>query len=127
GFARQARNAHNKRMGHLASLLEKHGVIVLASFISPYRSSRAAARSFCRNFFEIYLSARLPECEGRDVKGHYRRARAGRLPKFTGIGDGYEPPLKPELSIDTGHQTPEASFERLRPLLDRLARGVRRK
>jgi adenylylsulfate kinase len=85
GFSREERNLHNKRIGFMASLLEKHGVLVLASFVSPYSEGRKAARALCRNFVEIHVSTSLDECEKRDVKGLYRRARNGELQGFTGI------------------------------------------
>jgi adenylylsulfate kinase-like enzyme len=85
----------------MAGLLEKHGVCVVASFVSPYRESRRFVRSLCRNFIEIYVSTSLEECERRDVKGLYARARRGEIENFTGISDPYEPPENPEIIIDT--------------------------
>ena len=102
GFTKDERQAHIRRMGFLAGLLEKHGVVVLASFVSPYEESRQFARRQCRKFIEVYLSTSLAECERRDVKGLYARARRGEIARFTGITDPYEPPLNPELVMDTG-------------------------
>ena len=101
GFSREQRNDHLKRVGYLAALLEKHGVTVIASFVSPYAESRLFTRKLCRKFIEVYVSTPLPECERRDVKGLYRKARGGKIKNFTGISDPYEAPLKPELEIDT--------------------------
>ena len=101
GFTREERDQHIRRIGFLASLLEKHGVIVVASFVSPYREARAFVRGLCRNFIEVHVATPLAECERRDVKGLYAKARRGEIPRFTGVSDPYEPPHKPELTIDT--------------------------
>jgi adenylylsulfate kinase len=76
-------------------------VTVIASFVSPYRNSREFIRQLCGNFAEIYVATPLDECERRDVKGLYARARRGEIKNFTGIDDPYEPPEKPELALDT--------------------------
>jgi adenylylsulfate kinase len=101
GFTRPERDAHIRRMGFVASLLEKHGVFVVASFVSPYAEARDFARGLCRSFVEVYVSTPLDECERRDVKGLYARARRGDIKNFTGIDDPYEPPGRPELTLDT--------------------------
>ncbi|MBI3544197.1 MAG: adenylyl-sulfate kinase [Deltaproteobacteria bacterium] len=101
GFSREEREEHIKRVAYLASRLEKNGVFVVVSLISPYEASRDFARGICENFFEIYLSTPLGECERRDPKGLYRKARSGEVKDFTGITAPYEPPKKPELTIDT--------------------------
>ncbi|MGH7561598.1 MAG: adenylyl-sulfate kinase [Gemmatimonadales bacterium] len=101
GFTRSDREAHVRRIGFLASRLERHGVFVVASFVSPYEESRRFVRDLCRSFVEVYVSTPLKECERRDVKGLYARARRGEITNFTGIDDPYEPPRRPELEIDT--------------------------
>jgi adenylylsulfate kinase len=101
GFSHEERHQHVRRMGFMAGLLNAHGVFVVASFISPYRESRDYARSRARRFFEIHIATPLAECERRDVKGLYARARRGEIKSFTGISDPYEPPLCPELTLDT--------------------------
>lgn len=101
GFTREEREEHLRRTGYLASRLEAHGVTVVASFVSPYRESRGFIRRLCRNFVEIYVSTPMEECERRDVKGLYARARRGEIKNFTGIDDPYEPPEHPELTLDT--------------------------
>ncbi len=117
GFTREDRHEHNRRMAFLASRLEHHGVIVLASFVSPYRASRAFARSLTRRFIEVHVATPLEECERRDVKGLYARARRGEITGFTGLDDPYEPPEAAELTIDTrGTSVDEAS----RRILERL-------
>lgn len=113
GFSKKDRDEHVRRMGYLASILERNGVAVIASFISPYRESRDFVRSLCRNFVEVYVSTSLSECEKRDVKGLYRRARAGEIRSFTGIDDPYEAPLSPEITIDTAGEEVGKSLERL--------------
>jgi adenylylsulfate kinase len=105
GFTRIDRDEHIKRVGFMASILEKHGVIVIASFISPYREARRFVRNMCTNFIEGYVQAPLDVCENRDVKGLYSKARAGRIQNFTGIDDPYEEPQNPELIINTDIQT----------------------
>jgi adenylylsulfate kinase len=101
GFTRPERDAHVKRVGFLASRLEHHGVFVICALISPFVESRAYVRGLCRRFVEIHVSTPLAECERRDVKGLYRRARSGQIANFTGVQDPYEPPDAPELRIDT--------------------------
>jgi adenylylsulfate kinase len=80
---------------------------VVASFVSPYRDSRDFIRKLCPGFLEIYVATPLEECERRDVKGLYARARRGEIRNFTGIDDPYEAPERPELTIDTGALTVE--------------------
>jgi adenylylsulfate kinase len=101
GFTRAEREEHLRRTGYLASRLAAHGVTVVASLVSPYRESRDFIRKLCREFVEIYVATPLEECERRDVKGLYARARRGELRNFTGIDDPYESPENPELTLDT--------------------------
>ncbi len=101
GFSREEREEHLRRTGYMASRLAAHGVTVVASFVSPYRESRDFIRKLCRDFVEIYVATPLDECERRDVKGLYARARRGEIRNFTGIDDPYEPPEHPELTLDT--------------------------
>jgi len=109
GFSRAQRDEHIKRVGFMASILEKHGVIVVASFISPYRQARRFVRDMCSNFIEVYVQAPLDVCEKRDVKGLYTRARAGQIKNFTGLDDPYEEPQNLELIINTDEQTVDES------------------
>ena len=101
GFTREEREEHLRRTGYMAGRLAAHGVTVVASFVSPYRDSRAFIRRHCPEFVEIFVSTSLEECERRDVKGLYARARRGEIRNFTGIDDPYEPPEDPELTLDT--------------------------
>jgi bifunctional enzyme CysN/CysC len=122
GFTREERHEHNRRVAFLASRLEHHGVIVVASFVSPYRESRAFARSLAQRFAEVHVATPIEECERRDIKGLYARARRGEIARFTGIDDPYEPPLDPELTIDTSEVSAE---EASRQILEWLRRGER--
>ncbi len=122
GFSREERDAHIRRVGFLASKLEQHGVTVVASFVSPYAASRDFVRGLCRNFLEVHVSTPLAECERRDVKGLYARARRGELRQFTGIDDPYEAPMRPELVVDTSAISVEAAGREVLRLLDQ--RGV---
>jgi adenylylsulfate kinase len=120
GFTRADRDAHVRRVGFLASKLEKHGIFVVASLVSPYAESRAFARRLCRRFVEVYVATPLEECERRDAKGLYARARRGEIAQFTGIDDPYEPPAQPELTIDTRAVSVD---EACRLILGRLGEG----
>ena len=101
GFTREDREAHVRRVGFLASRLEHHGVTVSCALISPYAASRDWVRGTCRQFVEIHVATPLSECERRDVKGLYRRARRGEIVHFTGIDDPYEPPTHADLTVNT--------------------------
>ena len=101
GFTRAERDEHLRRTGYMASRLAEHGVTVVASFVSPYQESRDFIRRLCRRFIEVYVATPLEECERRDPKGLYVRARRGEIRNFTGIDDPYEPPERPELTLDT--------------------------
>ena len=101
GFTREEREEHLRRTGYMASRLAAHGVTVVASLVSPYQESRDFIRRLCPGFLEIYVATPLEECERRDVKGLYARARRGEIRNFTGIDDPYEPPEHPELMLDT--------------------------
>lgn len=104
GFSREDRDENVRRIGYVASLLSKHGVIVLVAAIAPYRATRDEVRRRCSAFLEVYVNAPLNVCEARDVKGLYRKARAGEVLQFTGVSDPYEPPLTPDLECRTGEE-----------------------
>ena len=121
GFTRAEREEHLRRTGYMASRLAAHGVTVVASFVSPYRESRDFIRRLCPGFVEIFVSTPLEECERRDVKGLYARARRGEIRNFTGIDDPFETPERPELVLDTRTFTVEQSVSAvLERLGDRL-------
>ena len=111
GFSPEDRTENIRRIGEVAKLFTEAGVIVFTSFISPYRADRDAVRALMPegDFVEVFVDASLETCEGRDVKGLYKKARAGEIPEFTGISAPYEEPEKPELVVDTGDQNIEQS------------------
>ena len=119
GFTREERDTHVRRVGFLASKLEQHGVFVVASFVSPYRDSRAFVRGLCSSFIEVHVATPLEECERRDVKGLYAKARRGEIRNFTGIDDPYEPPSNPELVIDTREVSVEEAANRVLRILEK--------
>jgi adenylyl-sulfate kinase len=105
GFSKDDRNENVRRIGFVAEVLARQGVIALVSAISPYRETRDEVRSRISNFLEVYVNAPLDVCEERDVKGLYRKARSGEIAQFTGINDPYEPPLRPEVECRTDLET----------------------
>lgn len=110
-FSKQDRDINIGRIGFVAHLLARNGVKVICAAISPYRSVRDQVRALAGDFVEVYVDTPLPECEKRDVKGLYARARAGEIKDFTGVDDPYEPPLNPEVHIFTPGCSPqEAAF-----------------
>jgi len=111
GFGPADRTENIRRIGEVAKLFCDAGLIVFTSFISPYRADRDAVRALMPpgDFIEVFVDASVETCEGRDVKGLYRRARAGEIPEFTGISAPYEAPLYPELVLDTNRQTVDES------------------
>jgi len=117
GFDRVARHEHLRRMGFIASRLEKHEVIVVASFISPYRESRQQVRLMCQNFYEIYLSTPLEICQLRDPKGLYKQAKEGKITNLTGIQDPYEVPEAPDLILDTSKVSIDRARDKILDLM----------
>ena len=113
GFSKEERNLHIQRVGSLASILEKNGTVVVASFISPYAETRDFVRTLCQSFIEIFMATPLEECEKRDNKGLYKKARKGEIKYFTGIDDPYEVPTNPEMIIDTTNESVEKSAEKI--------------
>jgi adenylylsulfate kinase len=109
GFSKEDRDTNIRRIGFVASLLARNGVVAVTAAISPYRNVRDEMRSRIEHFVEIHVATSLEACEDRDVKGLYAKARAGEIPEFTGISDPYEPPLDPEIRVDTNGHTPEES------------------
>lgn len=128
GFSREDRNENIRRIGFIAELLARNGVVVLVSAISPYRAIRDEIRhKSSASFVEVYVSAPLDVCEQRDPKGLYRKARSGELRQVTGIDDPYEPPIGPEITCPTHEEPVEASVDRvlctLWPLLSSKSAG----
>ncbi len=106
GFAPEDRTENIRRIGEVSKLFTDAGVIVFTSFISPYREDRDKVREIMADgdFLEVHVAADVEACEARDVKGLYKKARAGEIPEFTGISAPYEAPEKPELVIESGSQ-----------------------
>ena len=114
GFSREDRAENVRRIGWVASLLARNGVIVLASVISPYRDDRDAVRDMHEGrFVEVHVATPVDVCAERDVKGLYAKQRAGELSGLTGVDDPYEPPLRPEVVVPTHQQSVDESVELL--------------
>ena len=102
GFSARDRHENVRRAGEVAALLADAGLVVLVALISPFASDRDAARRVGGSSFrEVFVKASVGTCEGRDPRGLYRRARAGEIPEFTGVSSPYEPPVTPDLIIDS--------------------------
>ncbi|MEY2831746.1 MAG: hypothetical protein RLZZ574_1004 [Cyanobacteriota bacterium] len=101
GFSKEDRDTNIRRIGFVAKLLARNGVIVLVPVISPYRAIREEMRANIDNFLEVFVNAPISVCEERDVKGLYKQVRAGKIRQFTGIDDPYEPPTHPEVECRT--------------------------
>lgn len=115
GFSAEDRKENIRRIGEVAKLFADAGVITITAFISPYREDRDNARKLLPEgkFLEVYVKCPLEKCEERDVKGLYKRARAGEIKEFTGISAPYEPPVNPELVINTDELSLDESVELL--------------
>lgn len=112
GFSKKDRDINVRRIGFVAHLLARNGVKVITAAISPYRAIRAEVRELAAgDFLEVYVATPLEECERRDVKGLYARTRRGEMSGLTGIDAPYEPPMNPEITIETSVQTPGESAE----------------
>jgi len=117
GFSREDRDANIRRIGYVAKLLTRNGVVVISAAISPYRAVRDEVRREIGAFVEVHVKASLEECVRRDTKGLYARALAGEIAQFTGVSDPYEEPLAPELVVDTDREDVTSSATRV---IDRL-------
>jgi adenylylsulfate kinase len=115
GFSIKDREENIRRIGEMAKLFMEAGVIVLTAFISPFRADRERVRGMVEqgDFIEIYCDAPIEICEARDVKGIYKKARAGLIPEFTGITSPYEVPQNPELTLNTGEVGLEACVQQV--------------
>jgi 3',5'-nucleoside bisphosphate phosphatase len=126
GFSREDRDANVRRIAWVADLLARNGVVTFVAAVSPYRGARDEARArMGERFLEVHVRASVEECERRDVKGLYGKARTGEIEAFTGVSDPYEEPQAPELLLDTEQETPAESAARLIALIEeRLAAGA---
>jgi len=124
GFSQEDRKENIRRIGEMARLFLEAGVIAITAFISPYREDRLSARRLIGDgdFIEVFLDCSIDVCETRDVKGVYKKARAGLIRDFTGVSAPYEPPECPELALDTAALSVEDCVERVLGLL--MERGV---
>ena len=122
GFSKEDRDENIRRIGFVCELLSRNGVTVIVAAISPYRAAREEVRSRVESFVEVHMQCALDVLVERDVKGLYQRALAGELAHFTGISDPYEPPLQPEVTIDSARETPEAGAGKIWNVL--LERGL---
>ena len=114
-FSDTDRTENIRRIGEVSKLFIESGVMTLTAFISPFRSDRAVVRELVNegDFIEVYCKCDLSVCEERDVKGLYKKVRAGEISEFTGINSPYEEPLKPEITVDTAAQSIEESVEQV--------------
>ncbi|MCA9822268.1 MAG: adenylyl-sulfate kinase [Dehalococcoidia bacterium] len=126
GFSKEDRDTNILRIGFVANLLARNGVVVITAAISPYREIRDQNRALVEGdgspFIEVHAAATVAECEARDVKGLYADARAGKIKGFTGIDDPYEPPHSPEVLLQTGRDSVERSLGELMSYLE--SRGL---
>jgi len=113
GFSKEDRESHAKRVVYLSRLLSRNGVSVIVALISPYREFREYARSEIDRFLEIWVKCSLKTCIERDPKGLYQKALRGEIKDFTGIQDPYEPPLNPEVIVDTEKDTVEEGVKKI--------------
>ena len=122
GFTDEDRVENIRRIAEVAKLMLDAGMVVMTSFISPFRSEREMARELigAENFIEVYVNTSLEVCEGRDVKGLYKKARSGKLPHFTGIDSPYEPPQAAEVTIDSAKVAVEDAIREIAGMLQKL-------
>jgi len=115
GFSDEDRTENIRRIGEVSKLFVDAGLLALTAFISPFRADRDIVRGLVDegDFVEVYVKCDLAVCEERDVKGLYKKARAGEIPAFTGISSPYEEPLNAEIVVDTGAQSLEKCVEQV--------------
>jgi adenylylsulfate kinase len=123
GFSAADREENIRRIGEVAKLFADAGLVTMTSFISPYRKDRDTVRKLHEEgglpFIEVHVNTPIETCEQRDPKGLYKKARAGQLKNFTGIDDPYEPPARPELTIDATATSPQEAAVRLIEYLEK--------
>jgi adenylylsulfate kinase len=121
GFSPEDRTENIRRIGEVAKLFTDAGVVALTAFISPYRADRDQVRKIMADgdFVEVHVDCPVEVCEQRDVKGLYKKARAGEIKEFTGISAPYEAPEKPELTINTAGQSVEESAKQILAYLEK--------
>ncbi|HLK12923.1 MAG TPA: adenylyl-sulfate kinase [Candidatus Binatia bacterium] len=123
GFSPADRTENIRRIGEVAKLFTEAGMVALTAFISPYRADRDQVRALMPDdFVEVFVDCPVEVCEQRDVKGLYKKARAGEIKEFTGVSAPYEPPQKPELTVHSDRQSVEESVRQVLGYLER--RGI---
>ncbi len=120
GYSKEDRDENIRRATFLSKLLTRNGIIVLTSFISPYRELRNYARREIGDFVEIYVKCPVEVCIQRDTRGMYKKALAGEISNFTGVSDPYEEPLNPEVLIESDKESLEESITKLLEKLRKL-------
>lgn len=120
GFSKEDRDTNIRRIGFVCELLSRNGVIAIVAAISPYRAVRDEVRSRIPKFVEVHVDCPIEVLAGRDVKGLYKKALAGEIPAFTGVSDPYEPPLHPEVTVNSSSEPPEESARKVWATLEEL-------
>lgn len=120
GFSKEDRDENIRRVTFVAKLLTRNGVVVLATFVSPYQTQRTQARKEIGSYVEVYVRCPKDVCMKRDVKGMYKKALAGKLKGFTGVDDPYEEPEHPEIIVDTDKETVDESVKHIFDALKQL-------
>lgn len=120
GFSREDRDINVRRIGFVAELLSRNGVIAVTAAISPYRDTRDAVRARIPNFVEVFMDAPLEVLAARDIKGLYKKAMAGEIAHFTGVSDPYEPPVNPEVYCNSATESIEKCEARVWSKLEQL-------
>ena len=113
GYSKADRDENIRRIGYVAKLLTRNNVVAIAAAISPFRDLRDEVRQEIGRFVEVYVKCDVEVCASRDVKGLYRQAFNGEIANFTGVSDPYEPPLTPEIVVETDRETPTESTAKI--------------
>ena len=113
GFSKEDRMENVRRIAYVADLLARHGILSIVAAISPYQESRNEIRKEVKSYIEIFVDCPLEVCESRDVKGMYKKARAGEIQHFTGVSDPYEMPTNPDLILKTSEESQTDSLFRV--------------
>ena len=119
GFSKEDRDTNIRRIAYVAKLVSRSGGVAITAAISPYRAIRDEARAQIGPFVEVFVRCPLNVLIQRDTKGLYARALRGEIPQFTGVSDPYEPPLDPEVTVDSSRETPQQSADKIWATLER--------
>ena len=120
GFSREDREEHLRRIGYVAKLLSRNGVVAICAAVSPYRKARREVRQNTTNFVEVFVDCPVEVAEARDTEGKYARARRGEIPEFTGLSAPYEEPQDPEVHVHSDRESVEEAAWRVVQALERL-------